>query len=78
MAEKKKETKKAVKRVQADMQTPSPIIQEDLYPAVQIAEILGISSFDFFMMKRAKNLNDSTLLTMSKFQKIYQEAVEGR
>ena len=78
MAEKKKETKKIEKRAITAPKAPSPIIQEDVYPAVQIAEILGISSFDFFIMKRAKNINDDTLLTTSKFQKFYQEAVEGR
>ena len=78
MAEKKKETKKIEKRAIAAPKAPSPVAQEDVYPAIQIAEILGVSSFDFFIVKRAKNIDDDTLLTMSKFQKFYQEAVEGR
>ena len=78
MAEKKKEIKKTEKKAIAVLKAPSPVIQEDVYPAIQIAEILGISSFDFFIMKRAKNIDDDTLLTTSKFQKLYQEAVEGR
>ena len=78
MAEEKKETKKSVKKTKAIVQPPLAVVQEDIYPAVQIAEILGIASFDFFMIKNAKNIEDSTLLTMTEFQKLYKEAIEGR
>jgi len=78
MAEKKKEIKKIEKKAITAPKALSPAIQEDVYPAIQIVEILGISSFEFFMIKRAKNIDDGTLLTMSKFQKFYQEVVEGR
>lgn len=79
MVEKKKEeTKKAVKKAKAFVPKLEPKAKEDLYPAVQLAEILGISSFDFFMIKDTKNINDGTLLTMTEFQKLYQKIVEGR
>lgn len=78
MAEKKKEIKKTEKKATIAQRAPSPVTQEDVYPAIQIAEIFGVSSFDFFMMKNAQDLNDSTLLTMTEFQKLYQKTIEGR
>lgn len=79
MAEKKKETKKTVaKRAKANTKAPAPVKQEDVYPAISIANIFGISDFAFYMIKEAKGINDGTLLTTDEFQKYYQEVVEGR
>ena len=79
MAEKKKETKKTVaKRAQSDTQAPAPVQQEDVYPAINIANIFGISDFAFYMIKEAKGIKDGTLLTTSQFQKYYKDIVEGR
>ena len=79
MAEKKKETKKTVaKRAQSNTKAPAPVQQEDVYPAISIANIFGISDFAFFMINEAKGINDGTLLTMDKFQRYYEEIVEGR
>ena len=79
MAEKKKETKKTVaKRAQSNTKAPAPVQQEDVYPAINIANIFGISDFAFYMIKEAKGINDGTLLTASQFQKYYKDIVEGR
>lgn len=79
MAEKKKETKKTVaKRAQANTQAKAPVVQEDVYPAINIANIFGISDFAFYMIKEAKGINDGSLMTMSEFQRYYQEIIEGR
>lgn len=83
MAEKKKETKKTVAkkvpvRAQANTKAKAPVKQEEVYPAINIAKTFGIPSFAFFMMKEAKNFNDGSLMTISEFQKCYQEVVEGR
>ena len=79
MAEKKKETKKTVaKRAQTNTQAKAPVVQEDVYPAINIANIFGISDFAFYMIKEAKGINDGSLMTMSEFQRYYQEVVEGR
>ena len=79
MAEKKKETKKTVaKKAQANVRASAPVQQVDVYPAIDIANIFGISDFAFYMIKEAKKINDGTLMTMSQFQKYYKEIVEGR
>lgn len=79
MAEKKKEIKKTVaKRAQSNTKAPVAVQQEDVYPAISIANIFGISDFAFYMIKEAKGINDGTLLTTSQFQKYYKEIVEGR
>ena len=88
MAEKKKETKKNVakksitlktpKRLQGNTQAKAAVKKEEVYPAIQIANTFGISSFAFYMIKEAKNLNDGSLLTITQFQKYYNEVIEGR
>ena len=88
MAEKKKETKKTTakakditlksKRLQGNVQAKAQVKEEDVYPAISIAKTFGIPDFAFYMIKEAKNLNDGSLITMSQFQKYYNEIVEGR
>ena len=89
MAEKKKETKiktvakktakpQAQPKMQANTRAQAPVKQEEVYPAINVANIFGISSFDFYMIKEAKNINDNSLVTISDFQKYYQEVIEGR
>ena len=81
MAKEKKETKKTVvkpQKAQANTQAQAPVLKEDVYPAINIANIFGISDFAFYMIKEAKGINDGTLLTMNQFQKYYEEIVEGR
>lgn len=83
MAEKKKETKKTTAKkvpikVQANTQAKAPVQQEDVYPAINIAEMYGVSDFAFYMIKKAKNINEGTLITMDTFKQYYNEVVEGR
>lgn len=82
MTEKKKETKKTVAKkavkAKANTQTQAPVQQEDVYPAINIAKIFGISDFAFFMIKEATGIDDGTLLTMNKFRAYYKEIIEGR
>lgn len=77
MAKEKKETKKAVakvNRVQANTQATAPV-QEDVYPAINIANIYGLSEFAFFMIKDAKGINDGTLMTMNEFERYVNEVI---
>ena len=83
MAEKKKEikktaAKKAQIKVQANTQAKAPVQQENVYPAINIAEMYGVSDFAFYMIKKAKNINEGTLITMDTFKQYYNEVVEGR
>ena len=78
MAEKKKENKKTdAKRVQANTQVQAPV-QEDVYPAINLANNFGLSDFAFYMIKEAKGINDGSLLTMKEFRNYYKEIIEGR
>ena len=87
MAEKKKETKKAdakkivptkakapVKAI-ANTKANAPVKQEEVYPAINIANTYGIPSFDFYMVKEAKGINDDTLITISEFQRYLKEVI---
>lgn len=85
MAEKKKQTNKPVKTVKktvAKNKKPKKAVtvqnQEVLLPAAQIAEIVHISSFEFFIIKNKYNIDDEALLTISRFKDMYKEAIEGR
>ena len=69
---------KAPVKAQANTKAKAPVQKEEVYPAISIANIFGIPSFAFYMIKEAKNINDGTLLTMSEFQRYYNEVVEGR
>ena len=87
MAEKKKETKKtdakkvaptkakAPIRAQSNVKAKAPVKQEEVYPAIHIANTYGIPSFDFYMVKEAKGINDDTLLTIREFQGYLREVI---
>ena len=83
MAEKKKETKKTVAKktpvkAKANTRAKAPVKKEEVYPAINIANTFGISSFDFYVIKEAKNFSDNSLMTIAQFQKYYQDVIEGR
>lgn len=83
MAEKKKDTKKTVAkkepvRAQVNTQAKAPVQQEDVYPAINLAQMYGVSDFAFYMIKKAKNIDEGTLITMDAFKQYYNEVVEGR
>lgn len=79
MAKEKKETKKAglakAKKVQTNNQAKAPVLQEEVYPAINIANIYGLSDFAFYMIKSEKNINDGTLMTISEFEKYMKEVI---
>lgn len=85
MAEKKKEAKKTTakaknpvfktSRAQGNTQAKAQVKKEDVYPAIQIAQTFGIPDFAFYMIKEAKKINDGSLMTVSQFQKYYNEVV---
>jgi hypothetical protein len=83
MTEKKKEVKKTVAKkapakMQANTRAQASVKKEKVYPAINIANTYGISSFDFYMIKEQNNINDDSLLTIKQFQKYYQKILEGR
>lgn len=53
--------------------------KESLFPAVEAANIIGLSSFDFYMIKKAKKINDGKFVSLPKMQEYYKEVIiEGR
>ena len=82
MAAKKKENKpvKAIKKVATKEKKAKaiPIAQnkERLLSASQIAEILNIPSFEFFIVKRKYNFDDNALFTISQFKEMYKQTIE--
>lgn len=83
MADKKKITKKEEKEtikkkeVVSKVKPTRVLVKEDVYPAIEIAQILDISSFDLFRMRQELSITDGTYLTISEFQKLYQQ-IKGR
>lgn len=77
MTEKKKEekTKKAAaKKVVLPPKTKAKVlVKEDVYPAIEIAKLLGISDYAFLMIKKAAGINDGTLLTITEFKTLRQQ-----
>lgn len=81
MTEKKKTTKKTTARVVAAPKAQAPVIEhkEDVFPAIEVAEIIGLSDFDFLIVKNRKGINDGTLLSITTMQEYAQEVIkEGR
>lgn len=82
MVEKKKNAKKTddkttVKPVAKAVKKPVRVmVSEDALPAIEIAKIYNISSFDFFALKKKTGIDDKTLLTMSEFRDKYQKAMK--
>lgn len=81
MTEKKeKEAKKttAKKKVVVPPKTKAKTLaKEKVYPASEIAKLLGISQFAFHVMKKEAGITDGSLLTIAEFR-ILQEQIIGR
>ena len=81
-AKKNKENKpiKAIKSIAKKEKKEEVVLveqnQEALLPAFQIAEILNMSSFEFFIIKRKNNINDNDLLTISQLKEMYKQTIE--
>ena len=72
MAEKKdSKTKKVTKKVTPKAQEPA----EPQYFAKDLAERMGIKGFDFLLIKREANIEDGSLITMSKMQELYNKLI---
>jgi len=87
MADKKAKTtkpiktvKKTVKKSSNKKQKATAIVQnkESLLSAAQIAAVLNIPSFEFFIIKNKYNIDDGALFTISQFKDMYKQAIEGR
>lgn len=84
MAEKKEIKEKiATKPIAKKIKTPkaAPKVAkkaEQQFFAKDLAEKMGIRSFDFFLMKRETGMTDTTPITMSKMKELYDKIIEGR
>ena len=70
--------KKAVKKGKKSKATAIVQNKESLLSAAQIAAILNVPSFEFFIIKNKYNIDDGALLTISQFKDMYKQAIEGR
>lgn len=79
MTEKKKTTKKAAPKMAIAPKVKAKVaVKEDVYPAISVAKIIGLSDFDFLTIKNQKKINDGTLLSIAQMQEYYDEIIEGR
>lgn len=62
--------------IKAKAPTIKPVEQK-LF-ARDIAENFGVSSFDFLIIKRQNDIEDTTPISVSEFKQMYQKMVEGR
>lgn len=88
MVEKDKKNNTKVKKVKTPPVTQSKItpqetkeapeikVVEPQQPAIMIAQLLNISSFDFFRVKQEAGLTDGSFLTISEFKNIYNKIIK--
>lgn len=70
---------KAIKKVVPKKAAPKVEKQvEQQFFAADLAEKMGIRSYDFFLIKRQEGITDSTPITMSKMKELYDKIIEGR
>ena len=70
---------KAVKKVVPKKAEPKVAKKaEQQFFAADLAEKMGMRSFDFFLIKRQANITDSTPITMSEMKDLYNKIIEGR
>jgi len=86
MAEKKEDIKTKVaakpiaKKTKPVVKAEKKVVKkaEQQFFASDLAEKMGIRSFDFFLIKRQAGITDSTPITMSKMKELYDKIIEGR
>lgn len=71
----KKDTKSKTKVSQVNDNHKLESISENKYFACDIAKNLEIPGFAFLVMKQEANIDDNSFLTISEFQKIYNDVV---
>lgn len=79
MAEKKETVKKTVPKTVKKV-TPAKNIKvnkkvEQQYFAKDLADRMGVSSFDYLLIKRQNNIQDDTPVTASEMQKMYNKII---
>lgn len=70
----KKDTKPASKVVKPKKEK-KPQQKEQQFFVKELAERMGIGSYDLFLIKREANIQDGSLITMSEMQKLYNKIV---
>lgn len=80
MTDKKKTVKsKKVKNTSSSPKVESEILlKEDVYPVIEIAQMLDVSSFDLFRLKQEAGVHEGSFLTISQFTEIYNKIIKGR
>ena len=74
MVEKKDDSKiKKVVKKTTPQEAPKPVEQK--YFAEDLANRMGIGSYDFFLIKRAARIQNGTPITRSEMQKLYNEVI---
>ena len=53
-----------------------PKIVEQQFFAHELAEKMGIASFDFLLIKREAGIEDGTPITMTKMQELYNKIIK--
>lgn len=76
MAEKKEAVKKTAPRTIKKVTPAKPAKKiEQQYFAKDLADRMGVSSFDYLLIKRQNNIKDDTPVTASEMQKMYNEII---
>lgn len=66
---------KKINNAVKEKQIKKPQQTEQQFFVKELAERMGIGSYDLFLMKRDAGLKDDSLITMSEMQKLYNKIV---
>ena len=69
----KKEKKPAIKKQKIVINKKT----EEQFFAKDLADKMGISSFEFLLIKREAGIEDGSPITRSKMQKLYSKIIKG-
>jgi hypothetical protein len=79
MTEKKttKVNKVSAKKITVANKPKAKVIaqKEEVFPAIDAANIIGLSDFDFLTIKKVKKIDNGTLISISDMQKYYDEII---
>lgn len=71
-------TIKNVKKPKIADQTAKVKVAEQQFFASDLAEKMGIASFDFLLIKREVGIEDGSPITRSEMQELYDKIIKGR
>lgn len=74
MTKKEIKDKKIVKPVTIKKEEPKNVEQQ--FFAKDLAEKMGIASFDFLLIKREAGIEDGSSITMSEMKKLYDKIIK--